>query len=254
MLETIIPDPKNGKSKYHGFSSGEFEYEDPYHYLRLLHMTPETSMLWELVQGHNFPLSIAMHRAVLSRVADSWDKAYLNSMKVDLSKTWIPLLSLSRKKDQVSHLKKNSSLTSSQFLAFLLQAGESHGFKVSQYRAEYLKGGVEKSDLPRVVHLRDDGSVDKIGETVLCDGELKNVIEHRHVTIAKFLDKGTLWHCLFITYKSMRGKEKQWKDGQPHMHYVSSGWGLSRDKVVSSLRSEKYGFGSTPHIDYFHHE
>jgi len=94
-----------------------------------------------------------------------------------------------------------------------------------------------------------DGIVNKVGDTKLTDGQLKQAVEHKSVTISKFFDKGTDWHCLFVTHKSLRGDEKNWKGGQPHYHYISDKFGLSRDKVVSELKSRDYHLNSLPHID-----
>lgn len=77
------------------------------------------------------------------------------------------------------------------------------------------------------------------GETKLTEGQLKNVINHRKVTISKFLDKGDLWHCFFITYNSIGGKDK-WQDGQPHYHYISDKWGFNRKDAVERLKSTNY--------------
>ena len=43
----------------------------------------------------------------------------------------------------------------------------------------------------------------------------------------KFIDKEDEWHCLFLTYDSIRGKES-WNGGQPHYHYISDKFGIPR--------------------------
>ena len=52
-----------------------------------------------------------------------------------------------------------------------------------------------------------------------------------------------------IFYKSIRGGEKSWKDGQPHFHCISDKFSISRTDVVKQLQSKKYKLGSLPHID-----
>ena len=37
-------------------------------------------------------------------------------------------------------------------------------------------------------------------ETTLTKGQMKGVIEQRHVLVAMFFDKGADWHCMFLTY------------------------------------------------------
>lgn len=57
--------------------------------------------------------------------------------------------------------------------------------------------------------------------------------------MAKFLDKGDTWHCFFTVYRSLRGEES-WQDGQPHFHYISDKWGISRKDAVEQLKGDKY--------------
>lgn len=74
------------------------------------------------------------------------------------------------------------------------------------------------------------------------------MIENRKVVVAKLLDKCDEWHCFFVTYDSLKGKEL-WQNGQPHFHYISDKFGLSREEVVKSLKDRKYNLGSLPHIN-----
>jgi hypothetical protein len=73
------------------------------------------------------------------------------------------------------------------------------------------------------------------------------VVEHRKVIISKFLDNKTAWHCFFLTFKSIR-REESWQDGQPHFHYISDKFGISRENVIVQLKSKDYNLGTLPHI------
>ena len=101
--------------------------------------------------------------------------------------------------------------------------------------------------MPSIVHLTDN-KVHKSGETDLTDGQLKQIVEHRKVIISKFIDKGELWHCFFLTFESLKGKEK-WKDGKPHYHYISSAFGLTREQVIGELKKKNYKLNNLPHIE-----
>jgi hypothetical protein len=69
--------------------------------------------------------------------------------------------------------------------------------------------------------------------------------------IAKFIGDDRNWHCFFTNYKSLKGKEKTYKNGQPHFHYISDKWGLTRDEVIEQLGKRKYKLPSSmPHLDY----
>jgi hypothetical protein len=248
MIETIIPDPVQERSFYHMFSTGDYEYRDAYEQLRLMSMIPQIKRgLW-LLTMKKVPFSLALNKAVLERAAKFWDSKVQQATTIDLS-YWFTLLDLTKKKEQVKHLK-GATLDSDTFFAVLLRAGEQLGFTLSQYRAEHIKG-VDRQDLPTLIHMNEAvNNVEIIGKTPLSKGQLKGVLEQRHVVVAKFLDREDDWHCLFVTYKSLRGEEKQWKDGQPHMHYISSGWGMPRQEVVTELKSERYRLNSLPHIDF----
>ena len=73
------------------------------------------------------------------------------------------------------------------------------------------------------------------------------VIEQRKVIVAKFFDRGSEWHCLFLTFNSLAGKEN-WKGGQPHLHYISDKYGLTREEAVNRFKSNNYPSTSV-HID-----
>lgn len=81
----------------------------------------------------------------------------------------------------------------------------------------------------------------------MSDGQLKHAIKFRKVIVAKVLDKGDEWHCFYLTFKSIAGEES-WKNGQPHYHYLSDKWGISREELVRQIKSDKYPSTSV-HID-----
>jgi hypothetical protein len=92
-----------------------------------------------------------------------------------------------------------------------------------------------------------DGSITKFGNTELTDGQLKMALEQRSVKIAKFIEKDEEWHCFFITYDSIGGKEN-WQNGQPHFHYISNLFGIKKEDVITQIKSKKYKLGNLPHI------
>lgn len=169
----------------------------------------------------------------------------------EIKKTKIPnslkqLFNANKKKDQVK-LLKGFSITSDILIAFLFYAWEEKGYSFSQYKGEHERKGLDKSELPNIIHVKGD-KVERVGDSELTDGQLKQAIQQRTVVIAKFIDKGDDWHCLFATYNSLKGEEN-WQNGQPHFHYISSKFGIPRDKVIESLKSRHYKLGSLPHIN-----
>ena len=86
-----------------------------------------------------------------------------------------------------------------------------------------------------------------ITECSITKGEVKNLIEQRKVIVSHFFDKDDNWHCFFTTYNSIGGKENH-KGGQPHFHYISSAFGISREDFLESMKSGQYKSTSI-HID-----
>lgn len=158
----------------------------------------------------------------------------------------LKLLETNRKKDQIS-LLKGMSFNPDQLLKLIFISYEKYGYLYSKYVFENLPNGIEKSTKPKLAHISTDGTVNKIGETNLSDGQIKNMIEHRKVIVSHFFDKGDDWHCLFTTHSSLGGKEN-WKDGQAHFHYISSAFGITRKEFLESMKNGQYKSTSI-HID-----
>jgi hypothetical protein len=153
----------------------------------------------------------------------------------------------SNKKAVQEVLLKGLVLTPDILMGFLIKAEES-GYTLSQYISEHSPKGVDMSKMPLAYRVKKDGEVQTLGKTELSDGQLKQALENRKVTVAKFLDKVDEWHCFFVTFRSLKGGETWLGEKQPHYHYISNTFGLTRDEVVKQIKSEKYKLGSLPHI------
>lgn len=149
----------------------------------------------------------------------------------------IEILEGKSKKTQIQ-LLKGQTLTPDQLMAYLFSTYLDFGFTFSQYISENLHKGLDRSALPRLIHV-DGKEVKSIGSTTLSKGQMRQVVEQRKVITAKFLDKGDTWHCFFGTLDSFGGKES-WKDGQAHFHYISDKWGIPRDVVIAKIKSGVY--------------
>lgn len=164
----------------------------------------------------------------------------LNQIRsVEIPEDLIKLLSTTKKADQ-EKLLKDIELTPDLIAAFIFEACENHGYKFSQYKNEIPQKGLDISKLPLAYEVKEDGEVKIAGSTELSDGQLKQAMEHKKVTIGKFLEKDDDWHCFFTNYKSLRGEESWLGKNQPHFHYISSGFGLSKEQVIKELKSKKY--------------
>lgn len=175
-----------------------------------------------------------------------WEKFHIKIKDTNLSQNLISLLNSKSKKEQKKLLKR-ASLTLLELIGFIFYAFEREGYLFSNYYAEHHHKGLDEKKLPQFIHLKNDDTIHKTGETTLTNGELKQVINHRKVIVSKFIDRGKKWHCFFITYQSLKGEEN-WNNGQPHFHYISDKFGLSREKVLAELRSRHYKLNNLPHV------
>lgn len=158
----------------------------------------------------------------------------------------ISVLNSTSKKEQIA-LLKGVSLSAEKLISMVCFAYTNLGFRYSEYVGEHDQKGLNVIDLPTLAEKMEDGTIKVIGETMLSEGQLRNAIEHRRIVSSKFLDKDDVWYCFFLTAKGIRGEEA---GSGPHLHYISSSWGLTREYVLEQLKGRKYGLPSLPHIEY----
>ena len=169
-----------------------------------------------------------------------------NFENTEVPENLLKVLETERKKDQV-RLLRGIEFNPTQLMSLIFKSYSDYGYLYSKYVFENLPDGFENKKLPKLFHLKEDKSIVKIGETDLTDRQLKHIIENRKVIVSHFFSKDDIWHCLFLTYKSIAGKES-WKNGQAHHHYISSSFGISKEDFIESMKSGKYKSTSV-HID-----
>lgn len=174
------------------------------------------------------------------------DGFFENIEKADVQPNFLELLNTDKKKDQIKLLKE-ASLDPEQLISLIFKSYSDYGYLYSRYLFETIPSGFEKKKFPELYELKEDGKIWKVGETNLTDGELKHIVENRKVIVSHFFDREDVWHCLFLTYKSVGGLEN-WKNGQPHFHYISSSFGIGRQEFIDSMKNGKYKSTSI-HID-----
>lgn len=227
----------------------DFEFVNPLEFIKNICIESSKSFDRNILIGKGFsnPSERVLKKFALKRCS----KKIRNYQNTKIPKALISLLNANSKKEQVN-LLKGLSLNHDQLYSFIFFAYENYNFKLSQYKANHNHNGFDVSKMPRIVHIEDDGRVTKVGKTELSDGQLKQIVEHRKVTISKFLDNNNGWHCFFVTYKSLAGKEKH-NDGKPHFHYISDKWNIDRKDVLEQLTSKKYSLPSLPHVGFRRH-
>lgn len=182
----------------------------------------------------------------IRKAEEDWHEMVSELLSVNVPDFYFKILEVIKKKDQ-EKIVKRFSFNYGLLFKFFCEAFDKYGFTFSQYSSETYPKDIDLEQMPRFVNMNDN-NIDKVGETIYTDGQLKNAIKHRNGIIANFLDKGETWHCFFITYKSLAGREN-WNDGQPHYHYISDKFNLSRAKVLEQIEGGSYPQASI-HIPY----
>lgn len=229
----------DNKSFYRLFFDEDIEYVNPIEYFKERSITSSYYLLKDQIE-HNLkeiPEEIR-NKVIAEKAFELWSERFKSISNESLDKEFLDLLVAESKKDQLK-LLRGKSLTPYSFAKLLFLSHHEFGFSFSQYTSEKLPGNINNSQLPLLFKLSDDEeSISIIGETTLKEGELKNVILHRKNIVANFLDKGSEWHCFYLTFKALAGKES-WNKGQPHYHYLSDKFGVSREEVVRGIKSSK---------------
>lgn len=229
----------------------DFEFVNPIQHIMDMFIGYSMSFKRDLLTMNGASAPKEIMEEVLFKIAKKEWKNELEKYKsIILPQNLLSILESDKKKEQIS-LLKGISLTSDELTAFIFKAYEDYGYTYSQYKASHNHEGLDENLLPELIYIDDNDNVKTIGETKLTDGQQRQVVEHRHVTVSKFLDNGNKWHCFFLTFKSMRGEE-QYK--QPHLHYISNAWNISRQDVKDQLTRKKYSLPSLPHVDFHTNE
>lgn len=225
----------------------DVEFANPIDYFSSFFYGFASSVEKDILLSSNLDIpDVEIEQFVLKRASEKWENEYRKITQTEIPVNLLLLLESRSKKEQI-RLLKNQYITPSILIAFICKAWTDNAYSFSQYTAHHHHKGIDKKDLPQLIEIKDD-IVIKIGSTSLSNGQLKNVVNQRKVTISKILDRDNYWHCFFTTFNSLNRKE-QWKGGQPHFHYISSSFGLSREEVLKSLQDEYYKLNNLPHIE-----
>lgn len=242
----VVPDGEGGH--YHIGVVGDFEFVNPLSKIAEDYIAQSMQFHKTIMEAYlkskgepDIPEHILL-KVVFKNALKDWDEQQQKFMSAEVQQPLWHLLDAETKKDQIKALR-GLSTTWSELHSFICQAGESLGYTYSFYRADFQMKGLDKTKLPRLFRLRKNNKIETIGHTELTNGQLKKAITDRKVILAKFIDKDDKWHYFFYTFKSITGQEN-YQGEQPHVHYISSKWGISRDEVVAAFKSGTYR--STP--------
>lgn len=240
---------ENGNGFYRIFWDDKVERVNPVEYYKSYELKKRAIAYRDLLQMKDPFLSQKISLDFYVRFAKEQiakERFWETKEQTEIPENFLTLLETPRKKDQIS-LLKGLSINPDQLIALIFKSFNEHGYLYSRYRFEKLPKDLTDKRKPIIADISKEDEIKIIGDTDLTEGQIKKMINERKVIIAHFLDRGNEWHCFFITYNSIGGKENH-KDGQPHFHYISSAFGITRDDFVKSIENGDYKSTSV-HID-----
>ena len=261
MEHLKVNDP-NSNGFYSVMKVGDFEYANPIEKMSEVIIDVSIAMQknhLSLVMRNNPlpPEGVKDPEAIIAKVLRKnaikfWEEHYKSLMEKVVPENLFNILESSSKKEQIQ-LLKGVSLTGNELTSFIFKAWQKFGFTYSTYYSEHSHNGLDETKMPAFAYKEDNSNIVSIGSTSLTDGQIKQAIDTRKVIVSKFLDKGENWHCFFLSFRSLKGQEN-WNGGQPHLHYISHKWGLTRSYVLEQLRSKDYKLPSLPHIAFIRND
>ena len=230
---------KDGKSFVRTFSSDVIEQVNPVEYYLDSMIFKNMIMDRDLLEAKSPFLASQLPDSFFLKRATERAQKLISSMRENkVDQNFLKIFEKTRKKDQL-HLLKGQTVDSDQLFDLICSAYEEYGFLYSKYRFETLDPGSQQKVLPKIIHQAENGEIHKIGDTDATDGELKRVLLHRKVIVAHIFEKENCWHSLFLTFNSLKGEEN-WKNGQAHFHYISSGFNLTKEQFIESMKTGNY--------------
>ena len=238
---------ENGQGFTRIFSTERIEKVNPVEYYKTFELEKRKIALRDLLNAKNPFLTSLLDDDFFIKNAENTLVGFFEQFdKVEVHKNFLELLNTERKKDQV-RLLKGMTINPDQLMSLIFKSYNDYGFVYSKYCFENLPMNLQEKKLPKLFHVNDDGTIKKVGETDLTDGQLKNIIEQRKVIVSHFFEKDEIWHGFFLTYNSIAGKENH-NNGQPHFHYISSGFEIAKEDFITSMENGKY-LSSNIHFD-----
>src|SRR5882724_4382774 len=185
MSTNIIFD-ESGGGFTRAFSIDKVEKVNPIEYFKNFELEKRATLLYDLLYSKDpFLTSFLNQEFFLKKAKETLEGFFEKFDQINVHKNLEQLLVTDRKKDQLN-LLKGLSIDPDELMSLIFKAYRDYGYLYSRYVFENLPNGLEGKKLPKLFRLREDGTVEKVGETDLSDGELKNVILHRKVIVSNF--------------------------------------------------------------------
>lgn len=142
--------------------------------------------------------------------------------------------------DTLSYKQQNKLLKGVELdgtdLLWLNKEAQDEGYLLDVYHEEKHPAKFDEKKHPHVYNQKVDGTIEKIGETDMTDGEMRELLQQRKVVQARIYHKGSAWHCFYFTYKGLAGEENGEMGSKPHYHYLSDKSGITWEDLMKGIK------------------
>lgn len=174
-MKTDVIFDENGKGFTRSFSTDGIEKVNPVEFFKNHEIESRAIMLRDLLYAYNpFLTSFLDHDFFIKQAKETLKGFFEKFEQTKIHPNLEKVLVTTRKKEQES-LLKGVSLNPDELMSLIFKSYNDHGYLFSRYIFENLPNGLEGKKLPKVFRLKEDGSIEKVGETNLTDGELKKL-------------------------------------------------------------------------------
>jgi hypothetical protein len=171
-----------------------------------------------------------------------WEKQYGEITADPLPGEIIQLFETNKKKAQ-QKLLKTLVFKTGMFMSIPIYAWEKYRMLYSKFTVDHLPKELDHKTISVMLHKKSDGGFDYTGETDLSMGEMQVAIDKRNRIISEFIGDEENWFCFFRTMAGIKGTEIP-HIGEPHLHFISSAWGIKRRDVIENLASYRYSLNA----------
>lgn len=151
----------------------------------------------------------------------------------------LEMLMNEKKKKAQQKLISKIRFSTETFIAVPLYAWDKHKMPYTTIKVDHLPKELHQKKEPDFFHKNYDGSITYEGITDMTEADMRIGIEKRNYVFSEFIGDELTWYCFFRTMTGIKGREEP-HIGFPHLHFISSAWGISRDLVTEQLSSYRY--------------
>ncbi len=121
-------------------------------------------------------------------------------------------------------------------ILWLNKEAQELGYLLDIYHEEKFPKKFDEKKKPVVYNMKDDCTIETIGDTEMTEGEMRALLEQRKVVQARIYHKEERWHCFYFTFKGLAGEESGLMGAQPHYHYLSDKSGIIMEVLMQRIK------------------